>query len=484
MGTKRAAVVVVAAGVIAAGVAPVASASEDPTNCVSAVLGSMSLQQQVGQLFLMGVSSTAPTSHQLTLVTSKSLGGVILMGHSNQGVSATRSVANALQARATTTAGTALTVAVDQEGGEVQVLTGSGFSTMPTALSQGTESETTLRANAGTWGKQLLDAGITLNLAPVLDTVPESLGTGNKPIGYYHREYGYTTDVVTPHGMAFARGMGDARLQAAGKHFPGLGRVRDNTDTTFGVADNVTVRDDTYRRPFSTAAAANITAIMISEARYNKIDGQRAVFSSTVMKSMLRGDLGFQGWIISDSMAAAAVNDLAPGTRAVDFLLDGGTIVLDTNSADISPMVDAVIAKANADSTFHSTVTADARLVLTKKYSAGLVSCPADSDPIALHYAELGGAAAYGDPTTGEYRVAGGRARDYTRGSVVWSWRTGVRAVHGAIASKYHGLGGAAGALGFPTTDEYSTSVGRASTFEHGTISWNRTTGAVTVVYA
>ncbi|WP_133851113.1 glycoside hydrolase family 3 N-terminal domain-containing protein [Labedaea rhizosphaerae] len=489
MGTKRAAVVVVVAGVLAAGVTPVAAsaasaASEDPANCVSAVLGSMSLQQQVGQLFIMGVSSTAPTSQQLGLITSKSLGGVILMGHSSVGVSATKAVANTLQARATTTAGTALTVAVDQEGGEVQVLKGTGFSTMPTALTQGTESATTLRANAGTWGRQLLAAGITLNLAPVLDTVPASLGTGNKPIGYYHREFGYTTDAVTPHGMAFASGMSDARVQTSGKHFPGLGRVRDNTDTTFGVADNVTVRDDTYLRPFSTAASARITAIMISAARYNKIDGQRAVFSSTVMKGMLRGDLGFKGLIISDSMAAAAVNDLAPGTRAVDFLLDGGTVVLDTNAADITPMVDAVVAKANADTTFRSTVTENARLVLTSKYTAGLLSCPAASDPIALHYTEMGGSAAYGNPTTGEYRVAGGRARDYSRGSVVWSWRTGARAVHGSIASKYHSLGGAAGALGFPTTDEYSTSVGRTSAFEHGTISWNRTTGAITVAYS
>jgi beta-N-acetylhexosaminidase len=420
----------------------------------------------------------------LSLVTSKSLGGVILMGHSSGGVSATRTVANALQARATSTKGTGLIVAVDQEGGEVQVLKGSGFSTMPTALSQGSESTTTLRTNAGTWGRQLLAAGITMNLSPVMDTVPESLGTGNKPIGYYHREFGYTPDTVTQHGMAFASGMTDARVQTSAKHFPGLGRVKDNTDTTFGVADNVTVRDDSYRQPFATAASARISAIMISEARYNKIDGQRAVFSTTVMKSMLRGDLGYKGLIISDSMAAAAVNDLTPGLRAVDFILDGGTIVLDTNAADISAMSDALVAKANADSTFKSTVTEDARLVLTSKYSAGLLSCPSASDPIALHYTEMGGATAYGNATTAEYLVAGGRARNYASGTIVWSWRTGAKAVHGAIASKYRGLRGADGALGFPTTDEYATSDGRASSFEHGVISWNRTTGVVTVTYS
>src|ERR1044072_5248390 len=193
MRNKRAAAVVLAAGVIAGGLAPMATAaaSDDPAGCVSAVLGSMSLAQQAGQLFMMGVSSTAPTSAQLSLIASKSLGGVILMGHTSQGVSKTRTVANNLQARATSTAGAALIVAVDQEGGSVQVLTGSGFSTMPQALTQGGQSTTTLRANAATWWRQLLDAGITLNLSPVLAPVPSARGPGKKPIGYYHREFGY-----------------------------------------------------------------------------------------------------------------------------------------------------------------------------------------------------------------------------------------------------------------------------------------------------
>jgi beta-N-acetylhexosaminidase len=535
----RLAAAVAACGVFmgAAASAVAAPAADDPAACVSAVLGSMSVAQQAGQLFMMGVSSTAPTSSDLSLVGSRHLGGVILMGHTSQGVTATRTVTNVLQARATSTAGAALFVAVDQEGGNVQVLTGSGFSTMPTALTQGTWATSTLRANAATWGRQLLNAGVTMNLAPVLDTVPSSLGTGNKPIGYYYREFGYTPAVVGPHGLAFAAGMGDSRVQAAGKHFPGLGRVRDNTDTTFGVTDSTTTRNDAYLQPFATAAHAHVTAVMISEAAYSKIDGLRAVFSPTVMRTMLRGDLGYSGVIISDSMAAAAVRDLTPAARATTFLAAGGTVVLDTNAADIPAMIDAVVAKANADSAFRSTITEDTRLVLTAKYAAGLLACPAANDPIVQHYSAVGGAAAYGNPTNAEYRVAGGRARDYQHGSITWSWRSGAKAVHGAIAARYQALGRAAGVLGFATTDElttadhigrynhfdsgsiywtpstgshevlgaiharwaslgsergalgypitgeYAVSTGRRSDFQHGSITWNRTTGATTVVY-
>jgi beta-N-acetylhexosaminidase len=484
MGKQLLTVAVAALGVITGAAAPVAASSlaDDPAACVSEVLGSMSLAQQVGQLFMVGVSSTAPTSAQRSLISSRHLGGVILMGHTSQGVAATRKVADLLQAQATSTAGTALLVAVDQEGGNVQVLTGSGFSTMPTALAQGGLATSTLRTDAATWGRQLLNAGVTLNLAPVLDTVPSSLGTGNKPIGFYYREFGHTPDVVSAHGLSFAVGMGDARVQTTGKHFPGLGRVQGNTDTTFGVTDDVTTRNDAYLQPFTTAANAHIAAIMVSEAIYSKIDGRRAVFSPTVMRTMLRGDLGFQGLIISDSMAAAAVNDLTPAARATGFLADGGTVVLDTDDADIPAMVDAVVAQANTDSTFRSTVTEDARLVLTAKYAVGLVACPAADDPIALHYAALGGTATYGNPTTAEYRVAGGRGRDYERGSIVWSQRTGAHAVHGAIASKYHGVG-ATSTLGFATTDEQRTpdGVGRYNHFDAGSggsIYWTPSTGA------
>lgn len=475
----------VALAVAGCGTAPAATpaVTDDPVDCVAGVLGSMSLAQQVGQLFMAGVSSTAPTAAQLSLIGSRHLGGVILMGHTSQGVAATRGVTDALQARATSTAGTALFVAVDQEGGNVQVLSGPGFATMPTALAQGSLPTATLRADAASWGRQLLAAGLTLNLAPVLDTVPAALGTANLPIGRYQREFGNTPAVVRTHGLAFAAGMGDARVQATGKHFPGLGRVRANTDTTFGVTDGVTTRGDAYLQPFATAANANITAIMVSEATYSRIDGRRAVFSPTVMRTMLRGDLGFHGLIISDSMSAAAVSDLTPATRATTFLADGGTIVLDTNATDIPAMVDAVVAMATTDSAFHSTVTEDARLVLTAKYTAGLVSCPPADDPITQHYTALGGAAAFGDPTTAEYRVAGGRARDYQHGTIVWSWRTGARAVHGGIASKYHGLGGAAGVLGFATTDEQGTpdGVGRYNHFDAGSggsIYWTPATGA------
>ncbi|HEX6447827.1 MAG TPA: glycoside hydrolase family 3 N-terminal domain-containing protein [Streptosporangiales bacterium] len=198
------------------------------------VLARMSLAQRVGQLFMVGGAASGVGSATVAAVRDRHAGNVILTGRSTLGVTATRRITDGLQALATgsATAGVPLFVATDQEGGNVQVLQGTGFSRMPTALVQGTESTGTLRANARTWGGQLRSAEVDLNLAPVLDTVTQAFAPSNPPIGKYDREYGYTPSTVASHGVAFAQGMLDAGVAVTGKHFPGLGRVTANTDTS------------------------------------------------------------------------------------------------------------------------------------------------------------------------------------------------------------------------------------------------------------
>src|SRR6185312_4963578 len=102
-----------------------------------------------------------------------------------------------------------LFIATDQEGGEVQRLQGTGFATIPSGVEQGQLNPSDLRSRALIWGKQLRDVGVTMNLAPVLDTVPAN-SPGNPPIGDLDREFGHTTAVVTAHGLAVVEGMSQA----------------------------------------------------------------------------------------------------------------------------------------------------------------------------------------------------------------------------------------------------------------------------------
>jgi beta-N-acetylhexosaminidase len=200
----------------------------------------------------------------------------------------------------------------------------------------------------------------------------------NPPIGHFKREYGFTPARVSSRGGAFAAGLARARVAAAVKHFPGLGRVAANTDTTAGVTDTVTTRHDPYLQPFAAAIRAGAPFVMMSTAIYAKIDPARpAAFSKTVINTVLRGDLGFTGVVISDDLGnAKQVARWTPGARAVDFVRAGGDMVLTVNGALLQPMYAAVLAKAVADPVFRARVDNAALHVLTAKEHLGVLAPP------------------------------------------------------------------------------------------------------------
>lgn len=100
---------------------------------------------------------------------------------------------------------------------------------------------------------------------------------------------------------------------------------------------------------------------------------------------------------------------------------------------------------------------------------------------IARAYAALGRAAFLGEPTSPEYDVTGGRARNYVHGRLLWSRRTGAHEVHGRLLAKYASIGGPASCLGFPVTDVRPVRGGVRSEFTGGRLTYRRATGKVTV---
>jgi len=342
------------------------------------VLSRMSLAQRVGQLFMVGTLATSASATTLDQIGRYHVGNVMLTGRSFDGTGTPARVAAAMQARATTTAtqGVRLLVSTDQEGGKVQVLHGTGISEIPSALVQGRSTPTDLRSHAGVWARQLRNAGVNMNLAPVMDTVPSaSAALTNPPIGAFEREFGFTTTVVANHGTAFARGMAANGVVPSIKHFPGLGRVTANTDTHTGVTDRITRRGDAYLRPFKTAIDAGVPFVMMSTAYYSRMDPKNpAAFSSFVMRTVLRGDLGFRGAIISDDLGSAIqVSPWAYGTRAVKFLAAGGDVVLTVTPAALPAMYHAVLDRARTNATFRAKVNNAALRVLSVKQTQHLL---------------------------------------------------------------------------------------------------------------
>lgn len=328
--------------------------------------------QRVGQLFMLGLSVNGPSQTMRNHLKESAAGNWFMYGNFTDGVAATRRIVDRVNPSATQGAIKPF-VAVDQEGGTVQHLQGPGFDRMPSAVEQGKWSTATLRSKAATWARQLRRAGITVNLAPVADTVPRDVGTSNAPIGALYRQYGSTTKVVGPHVVAFLRGMHDARLASSLKHFPGLGRATGNTDYTADVVDPTTANDP-YLKPFAAGIAAGSEFVMMSSARYPNIDNRRlAVFSPDIMRTLLRQQLGFRGVVISDDLSGAALRHVTPADRAVRYLAAGGTVLLDTRAGNVHVMAKAIRERAAANDRFAGIVKQAVLAVLTYKALNGLM---------------------------------------------------------------------------------------------------------------
>ena len=338
----------------------------------------MSLPQRVGQLFMVGTPAARVDPAARAQIHRLHVGNVMLTGRSHGGVRPAARVSRELQRQvgARSTAGVPLFVGTDQEGGLVQVLQGGGFSDLPSGLQQGHWSPGHLHRAAARWARQLRQAGVNVNLAPVLDTVPgPRAARHNPPVGHYGRELGYTPAAVRRQGLAVARGMSRAGVVPAAKHFPGLGRVHANTDTSAHVTDRVTTRHDAYLRPFRAAIRAGVPMVMMSTAYYQRLDPHRpAAFSRFVITTMLRGDLGFDGVVISDDLARAReVARFSPGARAVRFLAAGGDLVLSVDPDPVPEMYDAVLDRARRHDRFRDRVGAAALRVLEAKRDRGLL---------------------------------------------------------------------------------------------------------------
>jgi beta-N-acetylhexosaminidase len=355
------------------------AAAGPPRSCADRVLARMSLAQRVGQLFVVGLAGSVLDSATAQAIRTYHFGSVSFIATDTAGVAGVAPVTRAVQSlsSAQATGGTRFFVAANQEGGEVQALQGPGFSTMPSAVAQGMLPPAGLRGLARTWGSELRAAGVNLNFAPVMDVVPAADTSQNAPIGQLMREFGPTPAVVGSHGVAFIRGMAQAGEATTAKHFPGLGRVRGNTDFSANVIDTVTTVDDPYLQTFQRAIDAGVPLVMVALATYTRIDPRHlAVFSPAVMRTMLRDRMHFGGVIISDDLGAAqAVASVPPGRRAVQFIAAGGDLVTSKYVGPAEAMARAVLARAQASRAFAGQVNAAARYVLAAKQRYGLLPC-------------------------------------------------------------------------------------------------------------
>jgi beta-N-acetylhexosaminidase len=343
-----------------------------PADCVTATLDAMTLSERVGQVLMIGTAVDAPSGLGDT-VARYHLGGVFLHGRSTQSAARLRSGIDGLQKRAQVP----LLVSLDQEGGEVQTLKGPDFPRLPSALKLGGEPTGTIHDTTADSAHRLAGIGVTVDLAPVADTVPAGLGDGNPPIGGFDRQFGSDPKKVAASIRTVVDASQDAGVMTVLKHFPGLGRVHANTDVSTKAVDATTDADDPYLQPFAAGIQAGSAGVMISSASYPRLDAKNiATFSPTIITGLLRDKLGFRGLVMSDDLGAAvAVAGTPAGERAVRFVAAGGDVVLTIKPSDAAPMAAALLAKAEGDAAFKARLTDAATHVLQAKKRAGVLRC-------------------------------------------------------------------------------------------------------------
>lgn len=347
-------------------------------SCVDGLLLSMSPAQRAGQLVMVGLDASMSAESLDTMIKDHHIGNMFFIG-GWRATSRVKSTSDHVQAQvnSSSTKSVGFLIAADQEGGQVQQLKGDGFSPLPSALRQGAMSSADRAAVARTIVRELKAVGVNVDLAPVADTVPPANPRSNEPIGRWGRQYGNNPAKAGSAVAEVVRTMQAGGLQSTLKHFPGLGRIKGNTDfTADDIVDDQTSADDEYLRPFRDGIAAGAPFVMVSSAYYSRMDAEnQAIYSPKIIDGVLRRQLGFGGVVMSDDLNAVAVRDLPAGERVVKMVRAGGDVAL-TGLASAAPlMARALTAEAAKDPVFRAKLNASVKRVLTAKTAMGLTSC-------------------------------------------------------------------------------------------------------------
>ncbi|MBT2498224.1 glycoside hydrolase family 3 protein [Agromyces sp. ISL-38] len=223
------------------------------------------------------------------------LGGVCVFGPNIRSVEQLRAMSTALR-----TANPLAIVAIDEEGGDVTRLFYDRGAPYPgnAVLGRVDDPELTARV-ARAVGEALLATGCTVTFAPDIDV---NSNPDNPVIGV--RSFGADPELVARHSAAWTRGLQETGIAASAKHFPGHGDTATDSHLALPVVD---VPLETLRErelvPFRAAIAAGTRTIMTSHILLPQLDPDNpATLSPRILQGLLRGELGFDGVIVSDAL--------------------------------------------------------------------------------------------------------------------------------------------------------------------------------------
>ncbi len=337
-------------------------------------LDNMTLEEKIGQMFIvcpeaLNVSENAETAQAVDTVTEVMrenlekfpVGGIAVFGKNITGAEQLPRFISDLQSNSKYP----LFIAVDEEGGRVARIANSDFFNVASYKSMEDIGKSGDASKAEEVGRQigsyLKELGFNLDFAPVADT-----NTNPQNIVIGDRSYGSDPALVARMVSAQLDGMHDSGIMGTLKHFPGHGDTKDDTHSGYV---SVNKSWDELKAcelvPFISALDKADT-IMVSHITVTSIDKLPSSLSYEIITRKLRNELGYNGVIITDSMAMGAVADsYTSDIAAVMAVKAGADIILMPESLEKS--FNAVLNAVNSGEISISRIEESAERVLTLK---------------------------------------------------------------------------------------------------------------------
>lgn len=335
-------------------------------NWVDTQYEKMSIEERIGQLFMVNVASNqskSATDGIKALIEKHQIGGVIF---STGGPLRQAKLTNAYQA----VSKTPLMVGMDAEWGLAMRL--DSTYAFPWNMTLGAIQDSSIVEKIGFQvGKHAKRLGVHINFAPDLDV---NNNPQNPIIG--NRSFGEDPVNVAQKGIAFMTGMERAGVLSCGKHFPGHGDTATDSHHALPVITSTRERLDSIELvPFKTLINKGLSSVMVAHLDVPNVEflrkGLPSTLSDQVVTGLLKDDLGFNGLVITDALNMRAVSEFAPqGEVELNAFLAGNDLLL--MPENVLKAKEKFIAAYNSGIITESRLSSSVKKILQAKYKVGL----------------------------------------------------------------------------------------------------------------
>lgn len=308
------------------------------TEEVQNIVDSMSLEDKVAQLFLVKPeaivdigTATAAGDATKQAINKTPVGGFVYFSDNLQSEQQVQDMLRHVNQYSKDRTGLPAFLSIDEEGGTVARVAGSGrfdVTNVGNMADIGASGDVDQAKQAGdTIGTYLSDLGFNLDFAPDADVLTNPENTVVKK-----RSFGSDPQVVSDMSLAVAQGLAQHQVYSVYKHFPGHGATAGDTHQGYAYTDKTL--DELKQSeliPFENAIRNNAEFIMAAHISASHVTGDDtpASLSKTMITDILRGQMGYDGIVVTDAMNMGAVTEQYTSAQAaVKALQAGADLVL------------------------------------------------------------------------------------------------------------------------------------------------------------